>query len=193
MFSLSSFGLRALLRRSPRQRCGLQAPPRPRGGRPTDASSATSDLHTGCDQRPPKGCPVLAEWPVDQQQLGGACLCRHWRRYDHKIWSPQPTTRQRLHQAWLLDDDVGAHYGRQMLCRVSKTLGKAFAECHTRQRAHCKILVGKRVFAECFLSDTRQRLCRVPTLGKKKNKKSQKIKKMYFFGERLPSASSSAR
>jgi len=58
---------------------------------------------------------------------------------------------------------------------VSKTLGKGlntfgkvFAECHTRQRAHGKILVGKEVFAECFLSGTQQRLCRVPTLGKEK-------------------------
>ena len=63
------------------------------------------------------------------------------------------------------------------------TLGKAFAECHTRQRAHGKILAGKEVFAECFLSGTRQRLCRVPTLGKEKNKKKPKNrKKNCFFG-----------
>jgi len=81
-------------------------------------------------------------------------------------------------------------------CRVSKTfgkgpntLGKAFAECGTRQRAHGKILVGKGVFAKCFLSGTRQRLCRVPTLGKEKNKKKLKNrKKIVFFGEGLPSA-----
>jgi len=63
------------------------------------------------------------------------------------------------------------------------TLGQAFAECHTRQRAHDKNLVGKGVFAECFLSGTRQRLCQVPTLGKDKNekKKPQKIGK-FFLG-----------
>jgi len=57
------------------------------------------------------------------------------------------------------------------LGKGQNTLGKAFAECHTRQRAHGKILIGKGVFAECFLSGTRQRLYRVPTLGKDKNKK----------------------
>ena len=68
-----------------------------------------------------------------------------------------------------------------MLCRVSvalgkglKTLGKAFAECHTRQRPHGKISAGKAVFAECYFSSTRQRLCRVSTLGKDKNEKIQK-------------------
>jgi hypothetical protein len=72
------------------------------------------------------------------------------------------------------------------------TLGKAFAECHTRQRAHDNILAGKGVFAECFLSDTRQRLCRVSTLdkgfaecrvstlGKDKSKKIRKIGKKNF-------------
>jgi hypothetical protein len=68
-----------------------------------------------------------------------------------------------------------------MLCRVSKTLGKGpntlgkiFTECHTRQRVHDKILVGKEVFAERFLSGTRQ----------KKNKK--KAKKIEIFLEGLP-------
>jgi len=64
------------------------------------------------------------------------------------------------------------------------TLGKAFAEYHTRQRAHVKILADKEVFAECFLSGTRQRLCRVPTLGKEKKK--PKNRKKLFFLEGLP-------
>jgi hypothetical protein len=60
------------------------------------------------------------------------------------------------------------HYSIQALCRVPKTpgkgyfaLGKAFAGCSTRQRAAGKKLVGKDFFAGCFLSGTRQRLCRV--------------------------------
>ena len=57
----------------------------------------------------------------------------------------------------------------QVLCQVPEalgkgqiTLGKAFAECGTRQRIHGKKLISKALFAECILSDTRQRLCRVP-------------------------------
>jgi len=41
-------------------------------------------------------------------------------------------------------------------------LGKGFAECHTRQRANGKAASGEGFFAECHLSGTRQRLCRVP-------------------------------
>ena len=41
------------------------------------------------------------------------------------------------------------------------TLGKAFTECYTRQRALDKQFIGKDLFAECTLSGTRQRLCRV--------------------------------
>jgi hypothetical protein len=62
------------------------------------------------------------------------------------------------------------HYWNQVLCRVPEALGKghfalgkAFAECRTRQRALGKIFVGKGFFAECLLSGTRQRLCRVPS------------------------------
>ena len=43
----------------------------------------------------------------------------------------------------------------------SVTLGKAFAECYTRQRALSKQFIGKDLFAECTLSGTRQSLCRV--------------------------------
>jgi len=62
-----------------------------------------------------------------------------------------------------------SHYWIQVLCRVPEALGKgqialskAFAECGTRQRTHGKKLISKVLFAECLLSGTRQRLCRVP-------------------------------
>ena len=65
--------------------------------------------------------------------------------------------------------DGSSHYWIQVLCRVPEALGKgqialgkAFAECGTRQRTHGKKLIGKDLFAECLLSGTRQRLCRVP-------------------------------
>jgi hypothetical protein len=55
------------------------------------------------------------------------------------------------------------HYRNQSLCRVPealgealKTLGKGFAECHTRQRRLDKECIGKGFFAECFFSGTRQ-------------------------------------
>jgi hypothetical protein len=48
------------------------------------------------------------------------------------------------------------------LGKAINTLGKAFAECHTRQRVHGKIFVGKDLFAECFLSGT------TTALGKEK-------------------------
>jgi len=49
-------------------------------------------------------------------------------------------------------------------------LGKGFAECRTWQWPLGKILVDKGFFAECLLSGTRQRLCRVSkeALGKEK-------------------------
>jgi hypothetical protein len=40
-------------------------------------------------------------------------------------------------------------------------LGKGFAEYNTRQRTLGKDFIGKGFFAECFFSDTRQKLCRV--------------------------------
>ena len=61
------------------------------------------------------------------------------------------------------------HYRNRVLCRVSKTLGKGyftlgkgFAECNTRQRTLGELYIGNSLFAEYFLSGTRQRLCRVP-------------------------------
>ena len=56
------------------------------------------------------------------------------------------------------------HYWRRALCRVpvalgkgSFALGKAFAECNTRQRASVESPSGKGYFAECQISGTRQR------------------------------------
>jgi hypothetical protein len=56
------------------------------------------------------------------------------------------------------------HYRTQLLCRVSQTLGKdyftlgkGFAECNTRQRTLGELYIGNSLFAEYFLSDTRQR------------------------------------
>jgi hypothetical protein len=76
-----------------------------------------------------------------------------------------------------LRSKASIHYRNQALCRVSRalgkalnTLGKGFAECHTRQRAYSKKAVGKAAFAECLLSGIRQRLCRVP-LGKGRTEK----------------------
>ena len=72
---------------------------------------------------------------------------------------------------------IGIHYRKQWLYRVpqalgkdQKTLGKGFTECNTRQTGHGIYRVGKQLFAESFLSRTRQMVCRVSnlTLGKKK-------------------------
>jgi hypothetical protein len=67
------------------------------------------------------------------------------------------------------------------------TLGKAFAECNTRQRTLDKYFIGKGFFAEYFFSDTRQRLCRVSkstrqrkTLGKLRIEKIKKNSKTFF-------------
>ena len=63
------------------------------------------------------------------------------------------STCMALHHNWI-----------QVLCRVPEALGKglialgkAFAECGTRQRTHGKKLIGKDLFAECLLSGTRKR------------------------------------
>jgi hypothetical protein len=67
------------------------------------------------------------------------------------------------------------------------TLGKAFADCNTRQRTLGKYFIGKGFFAEYFFSDTRQRLCRVSkntrqrkTLGNLRIKKIKKNSKTFF-------------
>jgi hypothetical protein len=45
----------------------------------------------------------------------------------------------------------------EALGKALKTLGKGFAECHTRQRRLGKQCIGKAFFAEYFFSGTRQR------------------------------------
>ena len=49
----------------------------------------------------------------------------------------------------------------EILGKGQIALGKAFAECDTRQRTHDKKLIGKALFAECLLLGTRQRFCQV--------------------------------
>jgi hypothetical protein len=54
------------------------------------------------------------------------------------------------------------HYQKQLLCRVSEALDKAwkrlgedFADCDTRQRKLGELYIGNDFFAEYFLSGTR--------------------------------------
>ena len=65
----------------------------------------------------------------------------------------------------------------QALDKDKKTLGKGFAEYNTRQTAHDIYSAGKRLFAECFLSGTRQILCRElkPTPDKKKHDSAETV------------------
>jgi hypothetical protein len=75
------------------------------------------------------------------------------------------------------------HYQNRVLCRVSKTLGKgyftlgkAFAECNTRQ-----IFYRQKVLCRVLFSDTRQRLCQVSNNTRQRKalgklRKSKKIK-----------------
>ena len=54
--------------------------------------------------------------------------------------------------------------------KAPKAHGKSFAVCRTRQSAHGNQGSAKPAFAVCYISGTRQRVCRVPlsTHGKKK-------------------------
>jgi len=93
------------------------------------------------------------------------------------------------------------HYRRQLLCRVPAALGKGtialgkgFAECRTRQRPLAKICVGKELFAECHLSSTRQRLCRVLSrLSAKKRHRHGSSTANGGFAECLPSRHSAKK
>ena len=83
-----------------------------------------------------------------------------WFRLLIEPEKPRPGSLQRTRSS---------HYRTQALCRVPVTLGKspyilgkAFAECNPWQRSLSKAGDGKGLFAECLLSGTRQRLCRVP-------------------------------
>jgi hypothetical protein len=49
----------------------------------------------------------------------------------------------------------------ETLDKACKTLGEGFVECDTWQRKLGELYIGNDFFAEYFLSDTRQRLCRV--------------------------------
>jgi hypothetical protein len=49
----------------------------------------------------------------------------------------------------------------EALGKVGKTLGEGFAECNTWQRKLGELYIGNDLFAEYFLSGTRQRLSRV--------------------------------
>jgi hypothetical protein len=67
----------------------------------------------------------------------------------------------------LIDGDV--HYRNRRLCRVPealgkalKTLGKIFAECHTRQRGLDIQCISKAVFVEYFFRALGKVVCRVP-------------------------------
>jgi hypothetical protein len=60
------------------------------------------------------------------------------------------------------------HYRTQLVC-AQKTLSKSFAECHPRQSSLGLNLDGKQLFAECFLSGTRQLPSAESTHGKKKH------------------------
>jgi hypothetical protein len=59
-------------------------------------------------------------------------------------------TNNEIDQTSLLDTQAAA------LGKGHFAVGKGFAECHTRQRAYGKKTIGKAVFTECLLSDTRQ-------------------------------------
>ena len=55
---------------------------------------------------------------------------------------------------------IGSTTGYRSFAR--KNTRQPFTKCYTRQTTLGKRFIGKRCFAECFSSGTRQRLCRVP-------------------------------
>jgi hypothetical protein len=54
------------------------------------------------------------------------------------------------------------HYQNPALCRVREALGKRFTKYDTRQRSLGELYISNDVFADYFLSGTRQILCGVP-------------------------------
>jgi len=74
------------------------------------------------------------------------------------------------------------------------TLGKAFAQCHTRQRAHGKILAGKGSLPSVFYRALGKGFAECRHSAEKKLKKSQKNrKKNCFFVVGLPLARSTPK
>ena len=81
-------------------------------------------------------------------------MCGRWRcRMWHGCAPPAPSRR------WTASTTTGFRFFAD---KGYITLGKGFAECGTWQSTHGKKLIGKALFAECILSGTQQRLCRVP-------------------------------
>jgi hypothetical protein len=86
---------------------------------------------------------------------------RHRRPGNHHHYSG---SRNRRHRASRSGSRGHRHYQTHLLCRVSQALGKGyftldkgFAECNTRQRTLGELYIGSGLFAEYFLSGTRQR------------------------------------
>ena len=107
------------------------------------------------------------------QPLGRTLISRaSWSRiiiitYVHTMQSGH-TSRGYVSSLEFQDYCTG-HYGRRPLCRVPgahgkapKAHGKPFAVCRTRQSAHGNQASAKPAFAVCYISGTRQRVCRVP-------------------------------
>jgi hypothetical protein len=67
------------------------------------------------------------------------------------------------------------HYRNHVFCRVSKTLGKDFAECNTRQTFY-----RQRVFAKYFFGHSVKTLSSVKNTRQIKNRKNPKNNKTFF-------------
>ena len=88
-------------------------------------------------------------------------VCRSSAGLGHEIY----IGGELLSYLWLRGDllshiRIGIQQARALPSAIA--LGKAFAECCTRRRAIGISLHGKGFFAECRMSDTRQRISRVP-------------------------------
>jgi hypothetical protein len=64
-------------------------------------------------------------------------------------------------QTRIFEHHAHEHYQKQLLCRVSEALGKAWKTFGEGLRKLDELYIGNDYFAEYFLSDTRQRLYRV--------------------------------
>jgi hypothetical protein len=70
---------------------------------------------------------------------------------------------------------------------------KGFAECRTQQTVHDKKIIGKDLFTECFLSGTRQRLCRVPRQHSAKKSCHDEADNVNGYFAECPTAGHSAK